>query len=408
MKLKFIKYFLLILCLALPLHSQDSVAVTFYYKPTATVTVVYLPGSFNNWGNNQSGVITDSRFAMNYDAGSGNWVKTINVLPGRYDYKFCENGNRWITDPKNPRVNTGDNDNSVIVVSDPMAFYASLEETNSENDPYYLNCFFFSSINNPVLPDSIYILLGADKKENLSSYFDTDKKQLRYPIRPEKGTYKVKFFAKSLNGGIAQDSITVTITNAPAVKNSIPVDFYFDPKSSFNSLKTVTAVNLPAVFNGWTTGSDPLVFDSDNDIWIRRINLEAREYEYKYYLNRASWVEDPDNPISKPSTGNSAITVFPLETPTFMDFSIPSGKIYNDSVKEFSLSALLIENSYGIGLNISTIKVFHNANLIAHNFDGTVSKVSVNISNDMLSKGLHHLYFECTDSSGVKGGANYA
>jgi glycosidase len=408
MKLKLIKYFLLlIVCFALPLHSQDSVAVTFYYKPISTVTTVYLPGSFNNWGNNQSGVITDSRFAMDYDASSGNWVKTLNLLPGTYNYKFCENSNRWVTDPNNPRVNVNDNNNSILVVSNPMAFYASLEETNNENDPYYLNCFFFSSINNPILSDSIYILFGDERRANLSNFFDTGKKLLRYPIRAEKGTYKVKFFAKSLNGAIAQDSITVTITNAPAVQNNIPVDFYFDPKSSFNSLKAVTSVNVPSAFNGWSTSSDPMVFDSDNDIWKTRINLLSREYEYKFYLNRSSWVEDPDNPIIRSSSGNSVVTVLPFGSPTFMDFSIPSGKIYNDSIKAFSLSALLIESSYGIGLNTSTIKVFHNGDLITHNFDATASKLSVNISNNMLSKGLHHLYFECTDVSGIKGDANY-
>ena len=411
MRLKIFKYFLLPFFFAISLYCQDSVAVTFYYKPVSNVTVVYLPGSFNGWGNNQSGVITDSRFAMNYDAGSGNWVKTLNLLPGTYNYKFCENSNRWVTDPNNPRINVNDNNNSILVVSDPMAFYAKLEETNDENDPYYLNCFFFSSINNPILPDSIYILFGDEKRTNLSNFFDTEKKLLRYPIRAEKGTYKVKFFAKSLKGAIAQDSITVTITNAPAVSNSIPVNFYFDPKSSFNSLKAVTSVNVPGVFNGWSTSSEPMVFDSDNDIWKTRINLLSKEYEYKFYLNRSSWIEDPDNPILKSSSGNSAITVLPLETPTFMDFSIPSGKIYyNDGIialQEFSLSVSLIENSYGVGLNPSTIKVFHNGMLIAHNFNTANSKVSVNISNDMLSKGLHHLYFECMDVSGIKGDANY-
>jgi glycosidase len=410
MKLKLTKYFLLlIVCFALPLHSQDSVAVTFYYKPMSAVNVVYLPGSFNGWGNNANGVITNPIFAMDYDASSGTWFKTLNLLPGTYYYKFNENGSssRWITDPNNPRVNTSDNNNSTIVVSNPMAFYASIEEPDSENDPYYLNCFFFSSINNPILPDSIYILFEQHKMENLSSFFDTDKKLLRYPIRPEKGTYKVKFFATSLNGVTAQDSITVTITNAPAVRNPVPVDFYFDSKSSFNSIKTVTAVNVPGVFNGWSTSSDPMAFDSENDIWKVRRNFLPGNYEYRFYLNRSNWVDDPDNPITTTTSGNSVITVTPIEIPTFTDFSIPSGKIYNSSVTEFSLSTILIKNSYDIGIDVSTIKVSYNGSLITHNFDAGSSRVTVNISNNMLSEGLHHLYFECNDLSGVKGDANY-
>lgn len=58
--------FLWVACLTPESFSQesDSVDVTFFYTPSGHPSIVYLPGEFNNWGNNVAGRITDSRFAM--------------------------------------------------------------------------------------------------------------------------------------------------------------------------------------------------------------------------------------------------------------------------------------------------------------------------------------------------------
>jgi Glycogen recognition site of AMP-activated protein kinase len=80
---------------------------TFKLKGHADARIVALAGSFNNW--NQSQFL----FAREGDE----WVCRIDLLPGRYTYKFIVDG-IWMTDPANP-VDEDDgngNINSVLVV----------------------------------------------------------------------------------------------------------------------------------------------------------------------------------------------------------------------------------------------------------------------------------------------------
>src|SRR5574341_1299635 len=130
MKLKFLGYFafLLAFCSVQNLLAQaDSVDVTFYYKPTTNPSIVFLPGEFNNWGpNNNGNIAPNAPSRMNFDATSGQWVKTVRLriggpasgggVQGAYQYRFNENGvnTGWQSDPLNPRVNRRDNDNSYL------------------------------------------------------------------------------------------------------------------------------------------------------------------------------------------------------------------------------------------------------------------------------------------------------
>ncbi len=142
-----------LVCCSGALHAQnDSVDVTFYYRSSGTPSVVYLAGEFNAWADNHSGVISDSRFAMTYDAAIGQWTRTErlrvggidplpypNAVPGAYQYKFNENGTSsgWLPDPLNPRTNARDHNNSVLYVQDPTIHTllpnsrSGLVETNS-------------------------------------------------------------------------------------------------------------------------------------------------------------------------------------------------------------------------------------------------------------------------------------
>lgn len=105
--------------------SSDSVTVTFRtYKPSSPT--VYVPGEFNSWGPNSSGVITSGAASqMTYDGGTSSWIKTYVFKihgAGRtmgdsiYEYKFNQGGQvaGWYADPLNPEKNTSDNNNSVL------------------------------------------------------------------------------------------------------------------------------------------------------------------------------------------------------------------------------------------------------------------------------------------------------
>jgi 1,4-alpha-glucan branching enzyme len=72
--------------------------VTFYvYRPQAKA--VYLATDFNNWANNNNGIVTEEQFAMEGPDKDGVWTKTVVAGSGRIAYQFVINGNSWEADP---------------------------------------------------------------------------------------------------------------------------------------------------------------------------------------------------------------------------------------------------------------------------------------------------------------------
>src|ERR1039457_4706682 len=120
---------------ALQAQAPDSVDVTVYFKPTDNPTSVFLPGEFNGWGPNASGVISPGAVSlMTKDASTGIWSKTVRLrvggqvggcVSGAYEYKINENGTStgWFPDPMNPRQNTADNNNSILYINNPTIEY---------------------------------------------------------------------------------------------------------------------------------------------------------------------------------------------------------------------------------------------------------------------------------------------
>lgn len=70
---------------------------------------VLLAGDFCNW----QGETCRMRRVKD-----GNWKKSLNLKPGRYEYRFVVDGHWW-TDPENParQQNPYGQDNSVLVVT---------------------------------------------------------------------------------------------------------------------------------------------------------------------------------------------------------------------------------------------------------------------------------------------------
>ena len=121
----------------------QNIPVTFRYTPQPGDNFVrlFLPGEFNNWGPNSSGVIAvGAPSAMSFDAATGDWLYMITLAPGRdYAYKGHAHYNSsgtdaaWFSDPVNPRTNPNDNNNSLVFVSDPMVFQLTRRLNSSGN-----------------------------------------------------------------------------------------------------------------------------------------------------------------------------------------------------------------------------------------------------------------------------------
>lgn len=87
----------------LPPPVQTADGVTFrFYAPSARV--VQLAGNWpeNNWlaGQAQSGSFLVGE--MKDETGTGVWVRTEKLPPGRYQYKFVIDRVNWKEDPNNP------------------------------------------------------------------------------------------------------------------------------------------------------------------------------------------------------------------------------------------------------------------------------------------------------------------
>lgn len=107
------------------------VTVTFrHYPSSAAVQRCYVPGTFNSWGPNSSGVIAvDAPSHMVFIDSLGCYVKSYRFNAGEtHNYKFHEHLNasgsqwQWLTDPLNPKINTADNNNSILQVEAAMLF----------------------------------------------------------------------------------------------------------------------------------------------------------------------------------------------------------------------------------------------------------------------------------------------
>ncbi|HYE57266.1 MAG TPA: hypothetical protein VD948_02125, partial [Rhodothermales bacterium] len=128
------------------LHAQQ-VPVTFRFLPdlrgpAASVAQVFVPGSFNDWGQPYVSGTPGARIAnthaskMDYVAALNEHRETVTLNAGQsYQYKIQYHGDTnpastnfaWIADPLNPVI-VGNDGNSQVTVTDPMVFQLAKEQ----------------------------------------------------------------------------------------------------------------------------------------------------------------------------------------------------------------------------------------------------------------------------------------
>lgn len=82
------------------------VAFTFRHPGHGSVTVA---GDFNDWNT--------ASHPMVYDVARDTWTLTIELAPGRYEYKFYVDGVQWWNDVQAPKVsNIWGSENSYVDV----------------------------------------------------------------------------------------------------------------------------------------------------------------------------------------------------------------------------------------------------------------------------------------------------
>ncbi len=88
---------------------EDKYRVHFRYRPTEPTKAVYLAGSFNDW--------QQTKHALEGPDEQGNYTSTLELAPGKYEYKFVLDGKTWKNDPGNPEL-VGFYQNNVVRVQE--------------------------------------------------------------------------------------------------------------------------------------------------------------------------------------------------------------------------------------------------------------------------------------------------
>lgn len=72
---------------------HDGVQVVRFVLDAPAASSVALAGDFNDWDRRATPLSKDK---------SGEWVATVKLQPGRYNYTFIVDGVRWVADPEAP------------------------------------------------------------------------------------------------------------------------------------------------------------------------------------------------------------------------------------------------------------------------------------------------------------------
>ena len=377
------------------------IPVKYSYTPSDDSGIVFLAGSFNNWANNQSGHVTDPNFKMDDPDSNGVFTKVEYLNPGTYEYKFVTNINNWHSDPLNP-VASGSNNNSVIVVTDPMIYYVSPMEgaVISDSRPEIYAKISFSD-ENGIDISSLKIYIDNIPVSNSTSYFDSTTRQISYTPGSSlsDGEHSVYIEIKNSSGETASEESSFNVLQNYEII-SIPLTFELDTRSYILSIdrEDISSVYLMGEFNEWTT-TNPMSDSDDDGIWTTTITLDEGEYQYKFLINGSIWINDPDNPVI--STGgydNSIIEVFRNIYPEIEPVYPLQGALLNE-ITGLDFQIGITPGDPGYPVDESSLNVLLNGEDILFDYNSAGSMVSG--STGELSEGIQYFKISMTDTSGI-------
>lgn len=312
--------------------AQDSLNVTFRHYPAANAVRSFLPGSFNNWGNNAAGriQITDGS-AMQTDAANGFAWKTVRLRVGGgtfthngqlgYAYKTHDHLNStgttyaWYTDPLNP-IAIGANSDSYIQVTHPLVFQMQpARNTIIQNIQPAIWATVAAKESDPISLSASKIYINDVEVGDFSGRYDAQRQLLHVPsvgdlgVTLTSGTHELKIRAVTEAGVTRTDSTSFSfITSATVVNEARPQGLQdgitYDPNDATKVTLSLFAPGKQYVyvigdFNDWGVNTnflmkrDELKADSVWH-WITITGLEPGvEYGFQYLVDGSIRVADP-------------------------------------------------------------------------------------------------------------------
>ncbi|MBN8706409.1 MAG: T9SS type A sorting domain-containing protein [Bacteroidetes bacterium] len=310
--------------------AQDSVTVTFRYKPSGAIFRAFVPGEFNNWGPNAAGVIaTTAPSLMALD--NGVYYKSVRLKVGGgtgtfggktgYMYKIHEHVNssgttwNWLADPLNP-IKVGGDGNSLIIVKSPMVF--QIQPANSaaiDNAQPGITASVASKNADPIDENASEIFLNDVSIGKFGSFYDKTKQLLHVPsisslgATLSSGANEIKIKAVTTSGAVTSDSTTFSFLGSTVViKQRTPAGIIeginYDPADPTKVTLCLFAprkktVHVIGDFNNWLLDNNYLMkLDSVNvdsmRWWITLTGLESgKEYGFQYLVDGSIRIADP-------------------------------------------------------------------------------------------------------------------
>ncbi|MGF1669286.1 MAG: hypothetical protein ACFCU6_02470, partial [Balneolaceae bacterium] len=226
-------------------YSQNTVDVTFRYVPGDNAVRSFVPGSFNNWGNNVNGQIsaTDgSLLTEDPEGGFSFQVVELEVGGGNithegitgYAYKFHEHFNEsgtqweWFTDPLNP-IAIGQFSDSFIEITHPLIF--QMEPLNNSIQSFTPPSIFANvaaMASDPIDIDESKIIINGEPAGSFNGFYENERQLLFVSSISDLGVTlldginTITIQAKTESGASLEKTHTFTFTSPDVVEEQRP------------------------------------------------------------------------------------------------------------------------------------------------------------------------------------------
>ncbi len=308
--------------------AQNTIDVTFRYYSNDDAVRAFVPGEFNNWGNNSSGRIsTTDGSLMQEDQANGFWYKTISLTVGGgtstyegqsgYAYKFHEQYNasgsewQWFTDPLNDIAIGGLND-SFIEVTTPLIFQLQPSNNQIVGEEDEIWATVASTDSDPIDVNASEFIVNGNSVSSFAGKYDTERQLFSITDLSSAsltvGENTIKLVAVTESGATRTDSVTFAyLPDVSPEKADRPQGLQDGISYSQDGTSATLSLFAPGKdyvfvlgnFNEWKVNEDFLMKkDSLNPDsvwhWIEITGLTpGEEYGMQYLVDGELRISDP-------------------------------------------------------------------------------------------------------------------